>query len=162
ARLMAAARGGQILVSLATEELARDRLDDGLAFIDLGEHRLRDLSRPERVFQVRGPGLPDDTGAPTWLESAAGNLPARVTSFVGREEAILTIAEALRESPLVTITGTGGVGKTRVAEQTAASVAAEYPDGTWLCELGAALDDDEAIEIVASGLAVTPRPGMSL
>jgi predicted ATPase/class 3 adenylate cyclase len=162
ARLMAAARGGQILVSLATEELARDRLDDGLQFIDLGEHRLRDLARPERVFQVAGAGLPDDIGPPVWLDGEAGNLPARVTSFVGREDAVLTIAEALRESPLVTITGTGGVGKTRLAVQTAARVAPEYPDGTWLCELGAALDDDEAIQIVANALAVTQRPGMSL
>ena len=162
ARLMAAARGGQILVSLATEELAHDRLDDGLAFIDLGEHRLRDLARPERVFQVSGPGLPHDVGPPAWLDGATGNLPAPVTSFVGREDAVVTIGEALRESPLVTITGTGGVGKTRLAVQTAACVATEYPDGTWLCELGAALDDDEAIQVVANALAVTPRPGMSL
>ncbi len=162
ARLMAAAHGGQILVSLATEELARDALDDGLSFIDLGEHRLRDLARPERVFQVTGPGLPTDLGPPTFLDSVPGNLPTQVTSFVGREQAVIDIADALREVPLVTITGTGGVGKTRLALQTAARVVGEYADGAWLCELGVAGDDDEAAQVVATALGVTPRPGMSL
>jgi predicted ATPase/class 3 adenylate cyclase len=162
ARLMAAAQGGQILVSLATEELARDALDDGLSFIDLGEHRLRDLARPERVFQVTGPGLPTDFGPPTWLDSLPGNLPAQVTSFVGREQSVVDIADALREVPLVTITGTGGVGKTRLALQTAVQVIEDYRDGAWLCELGVAGDDEEAIQVVATALGVTPRPGMSL
>ena len=161
-RLMAAAQGGQILVSLATEELARDALDDGLSFIDLGEHRLRDLARPERVFQVTGPGLPTDFGPPTWLDSLPGNLPPQVTSFVGREQAVIDIADALREVPLVTITGTGGVGKTRLSLQTAAHVIGDYPDGAWLCELGVAGDDEEAVQVVATALGVTPRPGMSL
>ncbi|MEX1009626.1 MAG: adenylate/guanylate cyclase domain-containing protein [Acidimicrobiia bacterium] len=162
ARLMAAARGGQILVSLATEELARDALDDGLSFIDLGEHRLRDLARPERVFQVTGPGLPSDSGPPTFLDSPPGNLPPRVTSFVGREQAVVDMADALREVPLVTITGTGGVGKTRLAVETAAHVIGEYPDGAWLCELGVAGDDDEALQVVATALGVDPRPGTSI
>ena len=104
-----------------------DALDDELSFIDLGEHRLRDLARPERIFQLTGPGLPDDFGPPAWLDSRPGNLPPQVTSFVGREQAVVDIADALREVPLVTITGTGGVGKTRLALQTAAHVDRRLP-----------------------------------
>ena len=162
ARLMAAAHGGQILVSLATEELVRDSLDDGMAFVDLGEHRLRDLSRPERVFQVVAPGLPDHFPALGSVGSVAGNLPAQATSFVGREDAIRTIAEELRDVPLVTITGTGGVGKTRLAVQVAEHLAEEYPDGAWLCELAMAGDEEEAVQVVAGALGVTLRPGMTL
>jgi predicted ATPase/class 3 adenylate cyclase len=162
ARLRAAAHGGQILVSLATEELVRDSLGDELAFVDLGEHRLRDLSRPERVFQVVAPGLPDDFPSLSAVGSVAGNLPAQATSFVGREDAIHAIAAELRDVPLVTITGTGGVGKTRLALQIAEHVAEEYPDGTWLCELAMAGDDEEAVQVVAGALGVTPRPGMTL
>jgi len=162
ARLMAAAQGGQILVSLATEELARDALDDGMSFVDLGEHRLRDLSRPERVFQVVAPGLPDHFPALDGAESLAGNLPVQVTSFVGREDVIATIADELAETPLVTITGTGGVGKTRLALQTAERIAADYPDGAWLCELAMAGDDEETVQVVAGAIGVTQRPGTTL
>jgi predicted ATPase len=162
ARLMAAAHGGQILVSLATEELARDSLDDDVRFVDLGEHRLRDLSRPERVFQMVAPGLPDDFPPLGSSPSVAGNLPAQVTSFVGRDDAIRTLTDELRSTRLVTITGTGGVGKTRLALQTAERLVADFPDGAWLCELALAGDDDEAVQVVAGALGVTVRPGMDL
>ncbi len=162
ARLMDAASGGQILVSLATEELARDTLDHGLEFVDLGEHRLRNLARAERIFQLAGPGLPDDVEPPTWLDVVPGNLPLQVTSFIGREEAVGEIAGAVRTGPLVTITGTGGVGKTRLALQIATRALDDYRDGAWLCELGVANDEAEAIQVTATALGVTPRPGMSL
>jgi predicted ATPase/class 3 adenylate cyclase len=162
ARLMDAASGGQILVSLATEELARDTLDHGLEFVDLGEHRLRNLARAERVFQLAGPGLPDDVEPPTWLDVVPGNLPLQVTSFVGREDAVVEIAGAVRTGPLVTITGTGGVGKTRLALQIAGRMLDDYRDGAWICELGVANEEAEAIQVIATSLGVTPRPGMSL
>ncbi len=162
ARLMDAAHGGQILVSLATEELARDVLDDDLGFVDLGEHRLRDLARPERIFQLTGTGLPDDFAPPASLDSVPGNLPPQVSSFIGREQAVVDTTDALRRAPLVTITGTGGVGKTRLALQTAAHSIDDYPDGAWLCELGVANDDNEVVQIVAASLGVNPRPGKSL
>ena len=162
ARLMAVAQGGQILVSLATEELARDALDGDLGFVDLGEHHLRDLARPERVFRLTGPGLRDEF-APTGLARyAPGNLPPQVTSFVGRDQAVVDIAAALRDVPLLTITGTGGVGKTRLALQIAAYTIAEYADGAWLCELAVAHDAEEAGQVIATALGVTPRPGMSV
>ena len=162
ARLMDAAHGGQILVSLATEELSRDVLDDDLGFVDLGEHRLRDLARPERIFQLTGTGLPDDFAPPASLDSIPGNLPPQVSSFIGRDQAVVDITDALRRAPLVTITGTGGVGKTRLALQTAAHSIDDYLDGAWLCELGVANDDNEVVQIVAASLGVNPRPGMSL
>jgi predicted ATPase/class 3 adenylate cyclase len=162
ARLMDAASGGQVLVSLATEELARDTLDHGLDFVDLGEHRLRNLARAERIFQLAGPDLPDDVEPPTWLDVIPGNLPLQVTSLIGREEALVEIAGAVRTGPLVTITGTGGVGKTRIALEIAARTLDDYRDGAWLCELGVANDDAEAIQVTATALGVTHRPGMSL
>ena len=122
-------RDATILVSLATEELARDTLDHGLEFVDLGEHRLRNLARAERVFQLAGPGLPDDVDPPTWLDVVPGNLPLQVTSFVGREDAVVEIAGAVRTGPLVTITGTGGVGKTRLALQIVGRMLDDYRDG---------------------------------
>jgi predicted ATPase/class 3 adenylate cyclase len=161
ARLMDLAGGGQILVSLATEELARDTLDHGLEFVDLGEHRLRNLARAERVFQLSGPGLPD-VEPPIWLDVVPGNLPLQVTSFIGRGDAVAEIADAVRAGRLVTITGTGGVGKTRIALQIAGLVLDDHRDGAWLCELGVANDDAEAIQVMATSLGVTPRPGMSL
>ena len=85
-----------------------------------------------------------------------------MTSFIGREQAVIDIADALRDVRLVTITGTGGVGKTRLALQTAAHAIDDYPDGAWLCELGVANDDEEAVQVVATALGVTPRPGMTL
>jgi len=161
ARLMDLAAGGQILVSLATTELARDTLDHGLEFVDLGEHRLRNLARAERVFQLAGPGLPD-VEPPIWLDAVPGNLPLQVTSFIGRDDAVAEIADAVRTGRLVTITGTGGVGKTRIALQIAVLIVDEYRDGAWLCELGVANDDAEAVQVMATALGVTPRPGMSL
>src|SRR5436190_2188696 len=142
ARLMSVAHGGQILVSLSTEELLSDEMRDGLALIDLGEHRLRDLSRPDRVFQVRAPGLPAEFPPIRTLDAFPGNLPVQLTSFVGRRDELAELGAILRDARLVTITGTGGVGKTRIAVQLAAELLQRFPDGAWLCELAAASDDE--------------------
>jgi predicted ATPase/class 3 adenylate cyclase len=162
ARIMAAAHGGQILVSLATEELARDAVRDDIALTDLGEHRLRDLDRAERVFQVSAPGLASDFRPLRSIENLPGNLPAPATSFVGRERELEAVREAAREHRLVTLTGVGGVGKTRLALQVAAEIGVEFADGSWLCELAAVDEADATPQAVATALGVQPRPGTSL
>ncbi|HXY95126.1 MAG TPA: adenylate/guanylate cyclase domain-containing protein [Acidimicrobiia bacterium] len=162
ARLMSAAHGGQVLVSLATEEHLRDSGVDGFDIVELGEVRLRDLSRPERVFQLRAPGLVQEFPPLRTLDTFPSNLPTQVTSFVGRERDITGVADALTTARLVTITGVGGVGKTRLAVQVAAEVLPRYPGGAWLCELAAAGDPDTMAQVVATALGITPRSGLTL
>jgi predicted ATPase/class 3 adenylate cyclase len=159
ARLMSVAHGGQIVVSLTTEELVRD---GGYEFGDLGEHRLRDLARAERVFQLNHAGLASEFPPLRSLDAFPGNLPLQLTSFVGREEELRVIAKALDSTRLVTLTGVGGVGKTRLATQAAAEVLPHFADGAWFCELAAATDAEALYQVVASTLGVNPRPGTTL
>ena len=111
ARLRAIAQGGQILLSLAAEELCRDSLPADCGLLDLGEHRLRDLARPERVYQLTGPNIPTDFGPLRSLNVLPNNLPRQFTSFVGRAAEIETIKGLLANNPVVTLTGSGGAGK---------------------------------------------------
>jgi predicted ATPase/class 3 adenylate cyclase len=157
ARLMGAGHGGQVLVSSATAEVV-----GSAALVDLGEHRLRDLARPERVFQLNAPGLPKDFPPLRSSNARLGNLPRQMTSFVGRAGELAQVADALRERPLVTLTGVGGVGKTRLALQAAAEGATEFPDGVWLCELAPLTNPDAVWETLAASLAVKPVLGRSL
>ncbi len=162
ARVMTAAHGSQIVVSHATEQIVRDTLPEGVALTDLGEHRLPDLARPERVFQVVAPGLRREFPPLRSLDAMPGNLPSQLTSFVGRAVEREAIADALLASRLVTVTGVGGVGKSRIAIQVALDVLRRFPDGAWLCELAAANDADELAQVVAATLGVVPRPGSTL
>jgi predicted ATPase len=160
ARLMSVAHGGQIVVSLATEELAPE---SGVELLDLGEHVLKDLSRAERVFQVVHPELRRDFPVLRSLDAFPGNLPAQVTSFVGRDDDVAQIVEMLAEgAALVTLIGTGGVGKTRLAVQVAAEVLAQFGDGAWFCDLASARDGDAMAQVVATALGCAQRPGLSL
>ncbi len=161
ARLMAAGHGGQALVSGATELLVRDDLPDGCALVDLGEHRLRDLARPVRIFQLAGPGLRAEFPPLRTLEAFAGNLPVQLSSFVGRAGELGQVAAAMQRSPLVTVTGPGGVGKTRLALQAAADQLPSFSDGAWLCELAPAQDGEAMAQAVATALRARPRPGLS-
>jgi predicted ATPase/class 3 adenylate cyclase len=161
-RLMSVAHGGQIVVSAATQELLHDALPEKYGFIDLGEHRLRDLGRPERLFQVAHPDLRREFPPLRSLYAFPGKLPVQLTSFVGREEELAEIAQTLEDRRLVTVTGTGGVGKTRLALQVAAQVLPRFRDGAWLCELAVALDRDTMGQVVAAALGVSQRPGRSL
>src|SRR6185503_6209057 len=111
ARLMSAAHGGQIVISRATEELLRDDLPPGLDLVDLGDHRLRDLNRPERVFQVTIAGLPATFPALQSLDARHGNLTPAMTPLVAREADVASVAGALARARVVTLTGAGGVGK---------------------------------------------------
>ena len=162
ARLMSAAHGGQVVVSHAAEEVAAETLPGGLSLRDLGEHRLRDLSKLERVFQLVGPGLADEFPPLRSLDAFPGNLPLQLTSFVGRAAEVEAVVERVRSARLVTLTGVGGVGKTRLALQAAAELLPEFAEGAWLCELAAADDSEAMLQVVATALEVRPRAGLSL
>ncbi|MFN0030488.1 MAG: ATP-binding protein [Acidimicrobiales bacterium] len=159
ARLMGVAHGGQVLLSLAVEELARDELPAGVRVASLGEHRLRGLSRPELIFELRADDLAG--GFPPLRSSSAGvgNLPTPATSFVGRRHEVHDVAAALGVRRLVTLVGPGGVGKTRLTIEIAAALQAEFPDGAWFVEL-APLAEGSAVEhAVAAVLGCTAEPG---
>jgi predicted ATPase len=162
ARLMALAHGGQVVVSAATADVAADSLPPEVKLVDLGDHLLRDLSRREHVFQVEAPGLGSDFAPLRSIDALPGNLPAQPTSFVGRADEVRDLRTALGRAALVTVTGVGGVGKTRLAVQVAADLLPTFADGAWLCELAAAGDADSLAQVVASTLGVAQRAGRSL
>jgi predicted ATPase/class 3 adenylate cyclase len=158
ARLLAIGHGGQVLVSHATEQLVRDRLPGDLSLRDLGEHRLRDLSRPERVFQLVAPGLPAEFPRLVSLDVSPTNLPVQLTSFVGRDAELQAVGDLLAEHRMVTLTGTGGVGKTRLAVHLVAELLDRYGDGVWLVEL-ASVEAARVVEVMAGALGVAVQPG---
>jgi predicted ATPase/class 3 adenylate cyclase len=162
ARLMGAAHGGQVVCSSATANLVRAALQEGTGLLDLGEHRLRDLSGRLRVFQVCGPGLRSRFPPLRSLEGLPGNLPLQSSSFIGRETELERVSKALGDARLVTLTGVGGVGKTRLAVQVAAEVLPTFAEGAWLCELAAAGDADTFAQVVASAVGAVQRAGRSL
>ncbi len=162
ARLMAIGHGGQVLVSGTTEPLVRGAALEDVRLVDLGEHRLRDLSEPIRVFQVHHPALPAGFPPLRSLDAFPGNLPLQTSSFVGRDHEVVRIGATLTQSRVVTLTGVGGVGKTRLALQVAAEVLPRFKDGAWLCELASVRDPDQVVDAVAGALRVTARPGWSL
>ena len=157
ARIASVAHGGQIVCSRATEELIHDALGRAVELLDLGNHQLRDLARQEHVFQVCAEGLQREFPPLRSLDAFPGNLPSRPTSFIGRDADLSKAASALERSPIVTVTGVGGVGKTRLALQVAAEVIPHYPDGAWFCELAAADSPTALLQIVASTIGAPIR-----
>ena len=153
ARLMSIAHGGQMLVSDATEVLVRERI----ALRPLGEHRLRGLRGRMTVYQVVADGLPTEFPVLRSVDATAGNLPQLLSSVIGREAVVADVAELVRSNRLVTLTGVGGVGKTRLAVEVGAEVTSEYPDGVWLVELAAVTDPDSVTAAIATVLGITPR-----
>ena len=154
ARLRAIAHGGQTLVSAATRDLVAERLPDGAALRDLGTHRLKDLGVAERVFQLCHPELPGEFGPLRSVDAVANNLPAQLTSFVGRAAEVAELRGVMTGSRLVTLTGAGGCGKTRLAIHAAAEVTDLHADGVWWVELGALSDPAHLSHVVARALGV--------
>jgi predicted ATPase/class 3 adenylate cyclase len=162
ARLTATAHGGQTVLSEAVAAVVRDALPAGAGLTDLGEQRLRDLQRPERVFQLGHPALPAAFPPLRSLDALPNNLPLQVTSFVGRERELGEVAALLGAHRLVTLTGPGGTGKTRLALQAAADALEVHPDGVWLAELGALADPALVPQAVAAAVGVREEPGRPL
>ena len=156
ARLLSAAHGGQVLLSLPTQELVRDQLPSGTSLRDLGERRLKDLFRPERVFQLLAPELPSEFPPLRSLDAYRNNLPLQPTPLVGREKEVSEVCNRLRsgETRLLTLTGPGGTGKTRLALQAAADLLEDFPDGTFFVQLATLTDADLFISAVAETLGV--------
>jgi class 3 adenylate cyclase len=154
ARLMASAHGGQVVVSRATADLVGDRFE----LVDLGEHRLRDLVSVEQVFQLGHGEFPPLTT----LELVPGNLPAHVTEFIGRVEELGAVSELIRSHRVATLTGPGGVGKTRLALQLAANLSAEYPDGAWRCDLAPITDPALVVGVAAAVFGLEQRAAQPL
>jgi predicted ATPase len=157
ARVMAAGHGGQILVAASTASLV-----DGVELVDLGEHRLRDLSGETRLFQVHADGVGAEFPRLRTMDAVPGNLPVQATSFVGRDVEVKELIEVVRVHRFVTLTGVGGVGKTRLAVQVAADLAAEFPDGVWLIELAPVGDPAAVPDVIATTLGVTPQAGLTM
>jgi predicted ATPase/class 3 adenylate cyclase len=159
ARIMSAASPGQILVSQAVATLVEGRLSDGSVLRDLGPVRLRDLARPERLYQVTHPALRVDFPALRSLEATPNNLPQQVTSFIGRERESAEVTALLTASRLVTLLGVGGIGKSRLSLQVAADRQDDYPDGVWLVELGSVTDAGLVPLAVAAVLGIKEEAG---
>jgi predicted ATPase/class 3 adenylate cyclase len=159
ARLMSVAHGGQVVVSQVTEQLVRESLDPEVELVDLGEHRLRDLAAPMHVFQVTHADLGREFPPLRSLEVAIGNLPVQISSFVGRERELARLRELIGTRRLLTLTGVGGVGKTRLALQATADAWAKFPGGAWLAELARTGDPEAVGAVVVGALGAPPRPG---
>jgi predicted ATPase/class 3 adenylate cyclase len=162
ARLMATSSGGQTILSGPTHDLVVDSLPRSVSLLDLGSHRLKDLSRPERIFQVMHPDLPHDFPDLKTLDAQLTNLPIELTSFLGREAELAELKELVGKSRLVTISGAGGLGKTRIALHLAAELIDGYPDGVWLVELAALPDPTLAVGAFAKSVGVREMPGTPL
>ncbi len=156
ARLLAAGHGGQTLLSLATEELAHDRLPKLVTLRDLGENRLKDLARPERIYELIIDGLENKFPPLRSLESFPNNLPVQLTSFIGREREIAEVRTQLQSTHLLTLTGPGGTGKTRISLQVAAELADQFPDGIWLVEFATETDLENVSANIAGILGLRP------
>jgi predicted ATPase len=152
ARVAGAGHGGQVLLSEATRSMVQAVLPSGVALRDLGAHRLKDLATPEHLYQLDVSGLVVEFPAVRSLDARANNLPVQLTSFVGRETEIAAVDELLDRARLVTLTGPGGTGKTRLALQVAAERLARHGDGAYFVELAAVSDPALVASAIATAL----------
>ena len=153
-RVMSAAHGGQVLLSNATAELMRDQLPEGVTLRDMKENRLKGWTTTEHLWQVVSTELQQDFPPLSTLNSIPNNLPVQVTSFVGRENEIAEVKQSLATSRLVTLTGSGGTGKTRLSLQVAVEIMERFKDGVWFIELAPITDPELVPNAVANILAV--------
>jgi predicted ATPase/class 3 adenylate cyclase len=159
ARLLAIAYGGQVLLSGATADLVQGELPPQASLRDLGEHQLKDLARPEYVYQLLAPGLRPEFPALRSLDILPNNLPRQMTSFVGREKEVAEITALVATNPLVTLVGSGGVGKTRTSLQVGANVIDGSGDGVWFVELAPLTSGEYIPTTIAAALGITLGEG---
>jgi predicted ATPase len=161
ARLLAAGHGGQVLLSLSTRQVAIDSLPPGVTLIDHGEHRLNDLLRPERIYQLVDPEAPPDLRPIRSLDRLLTNLPSQLTPLLGREAVLGELGEARSRARLLTITGAGGAGKTRLALELASRAVGSEPDGVWLVEFAPLADAASLAPAIGHVLGLVEHPGRS-
>jgi predicted ATPase/class 3 adenylate cyclase/Tfp pilus assembly protein PilF len=164
ARLLSAGHGGQVLLTLATQQLLRDNLPSGMTLRDMGEHRLKDLIQPERIFQVMAVGLPADFPPLKTLDNRPNNLPRQATPLIGREREVEAVQSRLMRADvhLLTLTGVGGIGKTRLALQAAAEMLEEFPDGVFFVNLAPIIDPALVTPTVAYTLGLREVGGQTI
>ena len=155
ARVAAAAHGGQVVVSESTRGLVEESLPDDLKLKDLGLHRLKDLAKSEHLFQLVVDGLPDTFPALRTLDTTPNNLPTQLTSFVGREADVVEAKRLLAGTRLLTLTGPGGIGKTRLSLQLAADVVQSFPDGVYFVALSAVNDPELIPSVIAQSIGLS-------
>jgi predicted ATPase/class 3 adenylate cyclase len=158
-RVMSAGHGGQVLLSGATRELVRDSLPENAEIVDLGERGLKDLLRPEHLYQLNDLGLPSKFPPPNTLDVFPNNLPVQLTTFIGREKEIAEVKQKLIDHRLVTLTGSGGTGKTRLSLQVAADLLDQFPHGTWFVELAPLTDPELVSQTILSTIGVNEQAG---
>ncbi len=159
ARLMSIGHGGQILLSGATHELAHSDLPEGTKLVDLGSHRLKDLTEPEQVWQLSIEGLPSSFAPLRSLDALPNNLPIQSTRFVGREQDVAEVKKLVSRDRLVTLVGSGGVGKTRIAAQVGADLLDHYPDGVWFVDFAPITDPELVSSVIAQVLGMPQQQG---
>jgi predicted ATPase/class 3 adenylate cyclase len=162
ARIMAVAHGGQALLSQTTYDLVRSELPEDVTLRDLGEHRLKDLRQPKHLYQLVIPGLPFDFPPLKSLNVAANNLPIQLTSFIGREKEIAEVRQTISEHRLVTLTGPGGSGKTRLALQVATELIEQFHDGVFFVALAPITDSGLVASTIAQSLGIPETAGRSI
>lgn len=158
-RIMSAGHGGQVLLSGATRELVRDMLPADTSLMELGEKRLKDLQRPESLYQLSAPSLPAIFPPLKTLDSFPNNLPMQLTSFIGRKQEIAEVKRALDKHRLVTLTGPGGTGKTRLSLQASADSVETFKHGVWFVELTPLMDPDLIPQTILSTIGIGEQPG---
>ena len=158
-RIMSVGHGGQTLISGATRELVRDNLPENTELLDLGEKRLKDLLRAERLSQLNAPGLPASFPPLKTLDAFPNNLPMQLTTFIGREQEIAEIKGELEVHRLVTLTGSGGTGKTRLSLQVAAELLEAFEQGVWFVELAPLADPALIPQTILSAFGINEQPG---
>jgi predicted ATPase/class 3 adenylate cyclase len=161
-RIMSVGHGGQILLSQAVHDLVYDRLPDGTELRDMGERRLKDIFRTEHIYQASGANLLSDFPPLTTLEMFNHNLPAQLTSFIGREREIAEAQKSFASTRILTFIGPGGTGKTRLSLQVAAEQIPEFKDGVWLIELAQLADPSYVLSAVASTFNIRELQGAQL
>jgi predicted ATPase/class 3 adenylate cyclase len=162
ARIGDAGHGGQVLLSDTTASLIRQSLPQGTELVDLGNHRLKDLPQPERLYQLSIDGLRSQFPPPRSLDARPNNLPAQMSSFIGRDDVIHEVAAALDQTRLLTLTGPGGTGKTRLALEVGYRQLPAFPDGVWLVDLSSVTDPSVVPTEIAIAVGATRDPGASV